>query len=82
MAHEARSSGAIRCSVRYGGPHRDGSRRRREHRRASWRSGRAGGSCFSSEEGAQFGNSCHQRGGEHNGGVLIHTDLYEALQVP
>jgi hypothetical protein len=40
-----------------------------------------GGGLLAGEEGAELGDGGHQRGWEYHGGVLVHADLDEALQV-
>ena len=39
------------------------------------------GGCLAGEEGAKFGDGGHDWGREHDGGVLIHSDLDQALQI-
>ena len=43
--------------------------------------GRDCGSGFAGEEGAELRDRGHDRGREHDGGVLVHADLDQALQV-
>jgi hypothetical protein len=43
---------------------------------------RGSGYLLAGDEGAEFGDGAHQRGGEYHGGVLVDADLDQALQVP
>jgi hypothetical protein len=40
-----------------------------------------GGGLLVGEEGTEFGDGGHERGGEDHGGVLVDADLDQALQV-
>ena len=76
-------AGAARAApVRAGSVGGDGrgAAGRRQYRRDCGR-GRGGGVLLAGEEGAGFGDGGHQRGGEDHGGVLVHADLDQALQV-
>src|SRR5580700_1676244 len=54
--------------------------RRQRLRVAAGRQG-AGGGLLGGQERAELGDGAHQRGGEDHGGVLVHADLDQALQV-
>src|ERR1700730_592892 len=55
--------------------------RRQPVRVAAGRQDAGGGGLLVGQEGAEFGDGGHQRGGEDHGGVLVHADLDQALQV-